>query len=123
MPKRSRKAGGDKPGEKGNFLKRRTFEQGKKQLDDAHYATHRLYCDVFGFWRGCKLRMCRRHRRCIGEATICLMRGLSKVPAPHQRLARRGVIAGGPRRLPPTSHAERTVRASDLAQLLAWRFC
>lgn len=122
MPKRRREAGDSKPGSKGDFLKRRTFEQGKKQLDEAHYATHRLYCDVFGFWRGCKLRMCKRHRRCIGEATICLTRGLSTVPMARQRLAKKEVIAGGPRRQPLASHVERTVRESDLAQLLTWSF-
>jgi len=122
MPKRRRKAGDDKPAKKGNFLKRRTFEQGKKQMDDAHYATHRLYCDVFDFWRGCKLRMCKRHRRCIGEATICLTRGLPQVSMARQGLAKKQVIAGGPRRLPPAIHVERTVRETDLAQLLTWRF-
>lgn len=122
MPKRRDKSRDKKPGERGNYLKRRTFEEGKKQIDDAHYATHRLYCDLFGFWRGCKLRMCKRHRRCIGEATICLMRGLPKVPMARQRLAKKEVIAGGLRRLPPASHVERTVRESDIEQLLTWKF-
>jgi hypothetical protein len=122
MPKRRNKQGDSKPSERGNYLKRRTFEEGKKLMDDAHYATHRLYCDVFGFWRGCKLRMCKRHRRCIGEATLCLMRGLSKVPLARQHLAKKKVVAGGPRRLPLATHVERTVRESDLTQLLTWSF-
>jgi hypothetical protein len=122
MPKRRRKADGNKPGQRGDYLKRRTFEQGKKQMDEAHYATHRLYCDVFDFWRGCKLRICQRHRRCIGEATLCLRHGLPAVPVARQRLAKNEAIAGGPRRLPPATHVERTVRESDLAQLLAWSF-
>ena len=36
------------------FLKRRTFEQGKKLADDAHAATWRLYCEVFSLFRSCR---------------------------------------------------------------------
>jgi hypothetical protein len=28
----------------------------------------RHYCSVFGFWRDCSFKPCRRARRCIGDA-------------------------------------------------------
>ena len=43
-----------------NFLKRRSFEQGKAEIDAAHIATQRLYCDALRFWRRCSLRPCKR---------------------------------------------------------------
>ena len=49
------------------FQKRRTFEQGKTLADDAHAATWRLYCEVLRFWRRCRMKRCRRERRCMGE--------------------------------------------------------
>ena len=49
-------------------------------VDTAHIARHRLYCDTLKFWRFCPLRACKRHRRCVGEPTGCLVRGLPAVP-------------------------------------------
>ena len=112
----------EQPSRKHDFLKRRSFAQGRKEVDDAHYATHRLYCDVFGFWRGCQSRMCKRHRHCIGKANICLARNLPKVPHWRHFMARKQVLAGGPRRLPPATHIEWTVRRCDLVQLMSWVF-
>src|SRR5580693_2222039 len=88
----------NKPPNKQNLLKRRTFEEGRAQSDAAHIATQRLYCDVLKFWRGCRLPGCKRHRRCCDEPTGCLMRGLPYVPLSRRLKAQRDVIAGGPRR-------------------------
>ena len=104
------------------YLKRRTFEQGRALLDAAHIATHRLYCDALGFWRGCLHKPCQRHRRCLGEPTGCLVRGLPSVPQARRLHAQKLVIAGGPRCIPPTTHIEWTVRRSELAKLIAWGF-
>ena len=108
------------PGEK-QFLKRRTFAQGKRLADDAHAATWRLYCEVFGFWRRCRLKPCRRHRRCAGEPASCLMRGLPSVAAAEREAAQKAVIAGGPRRIKPASHLEYVVRRQPLMSLTTWR--
>jgi hypothetical protein len=104
-----------------NYLKRRTFEEGKAQVDAAHVATWRLYCEVLKFWRGCPRAACKRHRRCLGEPARCLMRGLSSVPPAERLKAEQEVIAGGPRRVAPASHVEWTVRRSALATLTAWK--
>jgi hypothetical protein len=36
----------NKPPKQPNYLKRRTFAEGKAQVDAAHVATWRLYCEV-----------------------------------------------------------------------------
>ena len=103
------------------FLKRRTFEQGKKLADDAHAATWRLYCEVFSLFRSCRFKPCRRHRRCCGEPAACLMRGLPAVPPATRDAAAKAVIAGGPRKIPPSSHMEYVVRRQPLPLLTTWR--
>jgi hypothetical protein len=111
-----------KKSKKEDYLKRRSYDDGRALVDDAHRAVHRLYCDAFGFWRACKGKPCKRHRRCCGEPTQCLMRGLPGVPPAERQRAEKDVIAGGPRRVPAASHVEQTVRQSALAKLVSWGF-
>ena len=99
------------PGEK-EFTKRRTVAEGLALADAAHAAVWRLYCDVFKFWRACRVKRCRRHRRCDGEPAACLMRGLPSVPEAERQAAAAAVIAGGPRRIPPATHLEWICAAS-----------
>jgi hypothetical protein len=106
----------------GNFTKRRSIEEGRVLADAAHIATHRLYCDALAFWRSCSKRTCKRHRRCTGEPTGCLMRGLPFVPQAQRLKAQEEVIAGGPRRIPPATHLEGSVRRTELATLVKWGF-
>lgn len=104
-----------------NFLKRRTFEEGKAQMDAAHIATWRLYCETLAFWRRCSNTACKRQQHCQGESAGCLMRGLPGVPHKERLKAEQEVIAGGPRRIAPASHAEWTVRRSALDMLTSWK--
>jgi hypothetical protein len=106
---------------KQNFLKRRSFAEGRGLLDAAHDATQRLYCDALRLWRYCSRASCKRHRRCCGASKNCLLRGLTYVPPSKRLKARREVIAGGRHRLAPVSHAEWSVRRTDLRTLLSWR--
>jgi hypothetical protein len=105
-----------------DFLKRRTFAEGRVLIDAAHKATHRLYCDSLALWRRCAKRPCRRHRRCLGEPTGCLMRALPFVPPARRLKAQQEVIAGGPRRLAPTTHMEWSLRRTALVTLMSWDF-
>jgi hypothetical protein len=112
----------DEPSNEQNFLKRRSFEQGRELVDAAHIATHRLYCDTLRFWRRCPWRTCRRHRRCVGEPTGCLMGGLPTVPQAERLKAQEEVIAGGPRRIAPATHIEWCLRRTELATVVSWGF-
>jgi hypothetical protein len=122
MEKTIIRSSSDTPPQRQNFLKRRSFEEGRALVDAAHVATHRLYCDAFGFWRHCSWRTCKRHRRCCGESTRCLTRGLPSVPEAKRLEAQKAVIAGGPRRIPPATHIEWSVRRNALSTVLSWGF-
>jgi hypothetical protein len=104
------------------FLKRRSAEQGLAEVDAAHLATHRLYCETLKFWRRCARATCHRHRRCLGEPTGCLMRGLPLVSPAERLRAQEQVIAGGPRRLKPATHVEWCLRRTALATVISWGF-
>jgi hypothetical protein len=120
MPKPQGKSQNKEPNQK-DFTKRRTVEEGLRLADAAHEAVWRLYCEVFVFWRGCRKKPCRRHRRCLGEPAGCLMRGLPSVPPAQRTAAAKEVMAGGPRRIPPASHLEHIVRGELLPMLTKWR--
>jgi hypothetical protein len=112
----------NKPPDTQNYLKRRTGEQGWAMMNEAHIATQRLYCEVLKFWRGCRVRSCKRHRRCMGRPTDCLLRGLHQVPPAQRLVAQQEVIAGGPRRIKPANNMERVVRGSAFKSVASWRF-
>jgi hypothetical protein len=116
MPKAQQKA----PDEK-KFTKRRSVEAGLKLADAAHVATWRPYCEVLALWRRCRVKKCRRHRRCLGEPAACLLRALPTVPHAQQLEAAKAVIAGGSRRVPPATHLEWNVRREPLPSLMSWR--
>jgi hypothetical protein len=103
------------------FTKRRSVDAGMALADAAHAAVWRLYCEVFAFWRGCRMKKCRRHRRCVGEPAPCLMRGLPSVPEAERQSATAVVIAGGPRRMAPATHMEWRLRREPLPLVMAWR--
>jgi hypothetical protein len=116
MPVRRDRSQGNNP----DFLKRRNLAQGKAEIDAAHAATQRLYCDALRFWRRCARRDCRRHRRCCGDPAKCLGRGSIFVPQSRRQRAQKDVIAGGPRRVAPARHIEWSVRRTDFRSLLTW---
>jgi hypothetical protein len=108
------------PGAK-QFTKRRSVDEGLALADAAHAMVWRLYCDVFAFWRGCRGKTCRRHRRCRGAPAPCLMRGLPAVAPAQREAAAKQVIAGGPRRIAAATHMEWLLRREPLPFVAAWR--
>jgi hypothetical protein len=56
-----------------------TPEDFQKRFDAAATAAQREYCDIFAFWRGCKLKACRRAKSCGGDPLGCLKRGFAQV--------------------------------------------
>lgn len=113
----------NKPTDRGNYLKRRTFEKGLAEVDAAHRATLRLYCDALELWPHCRMRKCLRHRQCLGDAPNMCVTGALPDLHPQARIeARRRVIKGGPRRVAPATHIEWSVRREELNALLRWQF-
>jgi hypothetical protein len=103
-----------------DFLKRRGLAEGLALVDDAHIATHRLYCDALALWRRCPMRTCKRQRRCLGEPIGCLLRALPSVPPSRRAQAQRSVIGGGPRHIPPATHMEWQLRHTALQTIVTW---
>ena len=116
MPKARQKAPNAK-----EFTRRRSIEAGLKLADAAHGATWRLYCEVLALWRACRIKTCRRHRRCLGAPAACLLRALPTVPQARQLEAAKEVMAGGPRRVAPATHLEWNVRREPLPSLMTWQ--
>jgi len=112
----------NKKSSKGDYLKRRSFDDGLALVNAAHKATHALYCEALRFWLGCARPSCKRHRRCCGDASRCLMRGLIYTPQSKRVRAQASVIAGGPRRIKPATHVEWFVRRSDMGSVFTWEF-
>jgi hypothetical protein len=67
----------------------------------------RGYCDGFKFWRSCRLKFCRRARRCSGEPMACVKRSAAEIPRDIQWRARQEVLALTPANVGPP---ERTAR-------------
>ena len=103
------------------FTRRRSIDAGLALADAAHVATWRLYGEVLRLWRTCRIKQCRRHRRCLGEPTACLLRALPSVAQAQQLEAAKAVIAGGPRRVPPATQLEWKVRREPLPALMKWQ--
>jgi hypothetical protein len=70
-----------------------TPEEFQKRFDAAARAAQREYCDIFAFWRACRLKACRRHKACGGDALSCLQRGFAQVPVEDSNRALERVIA------------------------------
>ncbi len=67
----------------------------------------RHYCEVFGFWRSCALKRCRKVRTCSGDAELCLRRRAREIARDMQWQARRQILAATPADAGP---AERNAR-------------
>ena len=57
-----------------------TPEDFQMRFDAAAQAAQREYCDIFEFWRACRLKSCRRSKACGGDPQLCLKRGYAQVP-------------------------------------------
>ncbi len=65
------------------------------------------YCNLFRFWRACRDKRCRRHRRCCGDANACLKKRIGEISRDEQFAARQALLAATPQNV---GSAVRTVR-------------
>ncbi len=65
------------------------------------------YCNTFKFWRGCRLKPCRRARACCGDRSSCLKRGVAQIPRDVQFAARQKIQKAA---APNLGRIERDVR-------------
>ncbi len=77
----------------------------------------REYCNIFAFWRACRLKRCRRAKECLGRARTCLKRGLDGIAYDAQYEAKLRIIAATP---PQADRPTRSGRRSDAFSLVAY---
>jgi hypothetical protein len=99
-----------KPPNDHNFNKRSTAQARAVLADAAQATTARLYADVLEFWKICRCKKCKRHRRCAGEVMACLRRHMPSVAEHNHEAARSWVMLGGRTRIPPANHVESAMR-------------
>ncbi len=95
MANAGRVPGDDKPA---SWHKRFAAERARLQLH---------YCNLFKFWRACRDKRCKRHRRCCGDTSECLKRRIGEIPRHAQFLAREAILTATPKN---AGAAEREVR-------------
>jgi hypothetical protein len=76
-----------------NMPAKLTPEDFQQRFDAAALEAQREYCDIFEFWRLCRLKACRRAKACGGDAQLCLRRGFAQVPDETSEHALMRVIA------------------------------
>jgi hypothetical protein len=57
-----------------------TPEEWQARFDAAAKQAQREYCNIFEFWRACRLKPCRKTKTCGGDPHGCLKWGLKQVP-------------------------------------------
>lgn len=70
-----------------------TPEDFQKRFDAAAQAAQREYCDIFEFWRACRLKSCRRSKACgrpaaLSQARLCT--GTARTPRSRPGARHRG---------------------------------
>jgi hypothetical protein len=70
--------------------------QHARRLANESERQQRRYCDAFSLWQTCRLKTCRRQRRCDGDAHACLRRALGRVPRHTQLQARDAILEATP---------------------------
>ena len=100
-----------KHGRRGLFWKRRTPDDETVLREATFVAIRQLYIESSPLWRVCPRGFCRRHQCCRDASGACLKRGWPLMPPRVQAQAYEEVKRGGPRRLPPATHLECTLRS------------
>jgi hypothetical protein len=77
-------------------------------------ALKRHYCSLFGFWRDCGFKLCRRARSCRGDQDACLKDSVDRVPRHIQFQARQDLLAKTPRHMAAPERAAREFMPSEL---------
>jgi hypothetical protein len=98
-----------------------TPQQYVRRFEAEEAVLKRAYCTLFGFWRDCPLRRCRRARCCVGDQGACLQRRVSEVPLHAQWRARQQLIAATPANAGPPERMARECMPTAFFELAANR--
>lgn len=92
-----------------------TQEEFRARFEAEKLEVQRRYCTLFGFWRGCRLRLCRRKRACAGDQHECLKRSVGQIPRGEQFAARQKLVQASPRNLPAPEYIARQLMPNSFA--------
>jgi hypothetical protein len=96
-----------------------TREEFRARFEAEKAKVQRHYCTLFGFWRSCRFKPCRRERVCKGDATRCLVRSIDRVPRDQQFQARQHLIESSPRNLAAPEVAARGLMPNSFGDSFA----
>jgi hypothetical protein len=91
-----------------------TREDFRARFDAEKLALARHYCTLFGFWRSCRFKPCRRARACKGDHRACLQRAVGRIARAEQFAARQRLLAMTPANLPAPERAARDLMPNTL---------
>jgi hypothetical protein len=92
-----------------------TQEEFRARFEAEKLDVQRHYCTLFGFWRRCRLPLCRRGRACRGDQHECLKLSVDQVPRAEQFTARAKLLQASPRNLPAPEHIARQLMPNSFA--------
>jgi hypothetical protein len=78
-------------------------------------ALRQYYCSLFGFWKFCAHKPCRKARACAGNALTCLKRNGIELSNDEQFLARQKVLEATPRNIGAPERMARQTMPCGLA--------
>ena len=73
-----------------------TAKEYEARYRDEAKRLRRFYCTLFGFWKSCDFKPCRKGRVCAGNAQTCLKRNENWVSREKQFAARQGLLDATP---------------------------
>jgi hypothetical protein len=84
-----------------------TQEEFRARFEAEKVKVQRHYCTLFGFWRSCRFKLCRREHACRGDQHECLKLSVSRLTRTEQFDAREKLLQATPRNLPAPEYAAR----------------
>ena len=92
-----------------------TREEFRARFEAEKLKVQRHYCTLFGFWRSCRVKQCRKERACKGDAPACLKLFVHQVPRHAQFQARDTLLKQTPRNIAAPEVAARGLMANSFA--------
>ena len=106
----------EKPNRKRTLDDYLTREEFRTRFEAEKTNVQRHYCNLFGFWRSCRFKPCRRAHACKCDANACLKLSVAGVTRERQFEARRQLLEATPRNLGAPERAAREIMAGSFDQ-------
>jgi hypothetical protein len=85
----------------------------QERLHNEKKWVQRHYCTLFGFWRFCRFKPCRRARACKGDQDASLKRSVDRVSRHEQYQAREELLRATPRHIGNAEIVARSIMPNE----------